>query len=113
MKLLLDENLPVKVKYRFRERGIDAHTVRDMSWLGKQNGELLSLMLDNEFDAFLTIDNNLSFQQNFQQYPLQVAVLVANDNTYPTIISFFDLIMAALQEKWTGPKVICHPDFKQ
>lgn len=112
MKLLLDENLPVKLKHRFREQGIDAHTVRDMSWLGKQNGELLSLMLVNEFDTFLTIDNNLSFQQNFEHYPLRVLVLIANDNTYPTIISFFDLILASLPEKWTGPKAICHPDFK-
>jgi predicted nuclease of predicted toxin-antitoxin system len=112
MKLLLDENLPIKLQYRFRDNGIDAYTVRDMGWLGKQNGELLSLMLANNFDSFLTIDNNLSFQQNFKDYPMQVIVLIANDNTYPTIMSFFDLILAALQDVWTGPKTICHPDFE-
>ncbi|MGN6532725.1 MAG: DUF5615 family PIN-like protein [Ginsengibacter sp.] len=42
MKLLLDENLPVKLKYRFTEKGINAFTVRDMRWLGKKNGDLLS-----------------------------------------------------------------------
>jgi len=35
MKLLLDENLPVKLKYRFIDKGFDAYTVRDMNWLGK------------------------------------------------------------------------------
>jgi predicted nuclease of predicted toxin-antitoxin system len=40
MKLLLDENLPVKLKYRFIDKGFDAYTVRDMNWLGKENGEL-------------------------------------------------------------------------
>jgi hypothetical protein len=29
MKLLLDENLPVKLKYRFLEKGIDTSTVAD------------------------------------------------------------------------------------
>ena len=69
MKLLLDKNLPVKLKYRFIDNRIDAHTVKDMKWLGKDNGELLNLMLQNNFTTFLTIDNNLSFQQNFKNYP--------------------------------------------
>ena len=43
MKLLLDENLPVKLKYRFIENGIEVFTARDMQWLGKENGELLDL----------------------------------------------------------------------
>jgi predicted nuclease of predicted toxin-antitoxin system len=29
MKLLLDENLPVKLKYRFVENGINAFTIKD------------------------------------------------------------------------------------
>ena len=68
MKLLLDENLPVKLKHRFIESGINAFTVKDMDWLGKQNGVLLQEMLLNNFDVFVTIDNNLSFQQNFNNY---------------------------------------------
>ena len=55
MKLLLDENLPVKLKYRFIDKKIEAYTVRDMNWLGKENGELLTLMLQNNFTSFLTM----------------------------------------------------------
>lgn len=69
MKLLLDENLPIKLKHRFIDNDIETYTVRDMGWLGKENGELLKLMLQNNFTSFLTIDNNLSFQQNFKNYP--------------------------------------------
>ena len=65
MKLLLDENLPVKLKYRFKEFGLEVYTVRDMKWFGKENGELLQLMLANNFTTLLTIDNNLSFHSTF------------------------------------------------
>lgn len=65
MKILLDENMPVKLKYRFTEAGLNATTVRDMQWLGKENGDLLQLMLREGFTTFVTIDNNLFFQQNF------------------------------------------------
>lgn len=40
MKILLDENMPTKVKYDFGESH-EVRTVRDMGWLGKKNGELL------------------------------------------------------------------------
>tara|TARA_R110002020_G_scaffold1998_2_gene9189 strand:+ start:64777 stop:64920 length:144 start_codon:yes stop_codon:yes gene_type:complete len=43
MRLLLDENLPRKLKYRFSE----AHeilTVPEMGWSGIKNGDLLKRM---------------------------------------------------------------------
>lgn len=39
MRILLDENMPAKVKYDFGE-GHEIRTVRDMGWLGKKNGDL-------------------------------------------------------------------------
>ena len=59
----------------------------------------------------LTIDNNLSFQQNFANYPLQVGVIVARDNTYTTIMGFIDDIVLVLKEDFIGPKAIVHPGF--
>ena len=111
MTLLLDENLPIKLKHRFKDKGIDAYTLKDMQWLGKKNGELLELMLSSQFDVFVTVDNNLSFQQNFKRYPIAVLVLIAKDNTYETIMEFFDLIIASLQEKFIGPKAVIHPAY--
>ena len=53
MKILLDENLPTKLKFDFGE-DFEIFTVRDMDWLGKKNGELLGLAVFNDFNIFLT-----------------------------------------------------------
>jgi len=108
MKLLLDENLPVKLKYRFIDKKIDTYTVRDMNWLGKSNGELLKLMLQNNFTTFLTIDNNLSFQQNFINYPLQVVLIIAPDNTYQTIMEIFQRILSAIESSSDKITTVIH-----
>ena len=49
MRLLLDENLPKRLKLDFPEHEI--FTVRDKKWNGIKNGELLKLLLDNSFNA--------------------------------------------------------------
>lgn len=60
MKLLLDENLPKKLK---KDLSIhEVYTVHDMGWNSKKNGELLKLMLNKGFDVLLTFDKNLQFQ---------------------------------------------------
>ncbi len=80
MRLLLDENLPKQLKKDFPNHEI--YTVRDMKWNGKKNGELLKLLLENNFNALLTFDRNIQHQQNFSQYPIAVFVLNAYKNTY-------------------------------
>ena len=57
MRLLLDENLPKRLKLDFFDHEI--FTVRDKQWNGIRNGELLKLLLDNDFNALLTFDKNL------------------------------------------------------
>src|ERR1044071_6779780 len=80
MRLLLDENLPKRLKQDFPNH--EVHTVADKQWTGKQNGELLKLMIENDFAALLTFDKNLQHQQNFEKFPLTVFVLTAANNTY-------------------------------
>ena len=58
MRLLLDENLPKRLKLDFLDHEI--FTVRDKGWNGIKNGQLLSLLLENNFDALFTFDKNLS-----------------------------------------------------
>ncbi|MDO8368764.1 MAG: hypothetical protein Q7T20_18335 [Saprospiraceae bacterium] len=105
MKLLLDENLPRKLK-----RDITNHlifTVREMRWDGKENGELLRLMLAEDFEVFVSGDKNIPYQQNFQKYPIPVLVLDALDNTYETIRLFGPKIEEALEKGLSpGPNVI-------
>jgi predicted nuclease of predicted toxin-antitoxin system len=80
MRLLLDENLPKRLKTDFTDHEI--YTVRDKGWNGIKNGQLLELMVENGFQALLTFDKNLQHQQNFQKYTIAVFVLSAANNTY-------------------------------
>ena len=80
MRLLLDENLPKRLKTDFAEHEI--YTVRDKGWNGIKNGQLLQLLIENGFHALLTFDKNLQHQQNFQKYTIAVFVLSAFNNTY-------------------------------
>ena len=47
MKILIDENLPKRIKAAFEEYEI--YTIRDMQWQGKKNGELMTSMSENQF----------------------------------------------------------------
>jgi hypothetical protein len=80
MLLLLDENLPKRLKLDFPEHEI--FTARDKGWNGIKNGELLSLLIQNQFQALLTFDKNLQHQQNFSKYTITVFVLSATINSY-------------------------------
>jgi len=73
IKILLDECLPKKLKYRIEELDPDfiIKTTPDMAWASLSNGELLSLA-EGEFDVFITSDKNLSFQQSISSSSIQV-----------------------------------------
>lgn len=80
MRLLLDENLPKRLKTDFQNHEI--YTVQEKGWNGLENGQLLQEMLKNGFHALLTFDKNLQHQQNFNKYLITVFVLSAVNNTY-------------------------------
>ncbi len=90
MKILLDENLDVRLKKGF-ETIHEAFTMRDMKWLGKKNGDLFGLMVIYGFDVLITLDRNLQYQRNVNQFPLSIVVLKSFSNTYAT---FYPLIQA-------------------
>ena len=54
-KVLLDENLPVKLKYRLQDI-CKIYTVRDREWNALENGDLLKAMADEDFDYLITSD---------------------------------------------------------
>jgi predicted nuclease of predicted toxin-antitoxin system len=63
MKVLIDECAPKALKIALVASGFDCTTVQEAGWSGKENGELLALA-DASFDAVVTIDRNLRYQQN-------------------------------------------------
>ena len=72
MKLLLDECIDRKFAQEFV--GYEIKIVPQMGWAGIKNGQLLALA-EVEFDVFITVDRNLSFQQNLSQFNIAVIVL--------------------------------------
>ncbi len=59
--------------------GHDVKTIKQMGWKSKQNGELLTLAASH-FEAFVTTDRNLSFQQTLPRFNIAVVVLTAPTN---------------------------------
>lgn len=83
MKLLLDENLPHQL--RLELPGHNVFTVAYMGWGGVENGELLRRAATAGFDALLTNDRGLEYQQNLGALPVAVVVLLATANTIEAI----------------------------
>lgn len=83
MKVLLDENLPKRLKADLSM--FEVATVSEMGWQGRENGELIRVMLAEGYQALLTFDKNLQYQQNFAKYPVSVLLLTAKDNQDATL----------------------------
>ena len=98
MKILLDENLPKKLKFSFADDH-ELFTVQEMNWLGRRNGELLGLMTFDGFDAFVTIDKNLRHQQNLSRFPIRLFVLNAPNNRLDTLEPFVQKLADVLDRQ--------------
>jgi hypothetical protein len=94
MLLLLDENIPKRLK-----SDLSAHevfTIRECGWSGLSNGMLLKKLIENNFNALITFDKNLQFQQNFKTYPITVIVLNAHINKYSVLTKLSPKILDLL-----------------
>jgi len=99
MKVLLDECLPKKLKRDFI--GYEVSTVPEMGWAGIKNGALLGLAAPT-FDVFVTIDNNLQYQQNLQTIQIVIIVLNAKDNKLETLRPLIPRVLSALETSQAG-----------
>ena len=93
MKLLLDESVPATLR-RYMPRH-DVSTVVGVGWSGVKNGKLLALAAVS-FDALITIDKNMPFQQNLSTLPLPVFVLDAVSNEVAFLLALLPQLEAAL-----------------
>jgi len=103
MRVLIDECLPRRLVAALGT--VSAKTVPDAGWAGKSNGELLALA-EGEFDAFLTIDQNLVHQHQLESMRLGVIVVVAPSNRFEALTPLLPGILAALEE--IGPGDVIH-----
>ena len=102
MRLLLDEQVPRRLKRSFA--GHDVQTVREMGWNGKSNGELLALARD-EFDAFITLDRKLEYQQNITEEDIPIIVLITRRNNIEYLQPLVPKVLQALDDPKRGAVV--------
>jgi predicted nuclease of predicted toxin-antitoxin system len=84
MKVLLDENLPHRLRSLLV--GHDVYTVSYMKWSGIENGELLDRAAADGFDVLLTNDNGMPYEQNISSLPCALMVLKAPSNALEDIM---------------------------
>lgn len=99
MKILVDECVDWRLA-----RQIIGHTVktaRQMGWSAIKNGELLELAA-KEFDVFVTVDRNLSFQQHLPTFTIAVIVLRAKSNRLADLRPLVPKLLSAIPNAKLG-----------
>lgn len=97
-KVLLDENLPVKIKYRLQDV-CEIYTVTDKNWNALENGDLINVMQQDSFDYLITSDKNLQYQQNLAKYSIGFIVLNIEDNNYETVLPLLEEVKLILSNE--------------
>ncbi len=95
MKVLLDECLPKKLRRELPSHNVTR--VQEMGWNGIKNGALIRLILNADFEVFVTIDGNLEYQQNLSNINFAIIVLGAPDNTIGTLRPLMPEVNEALK----------------
>ena len=103
MRVLLDECIDRKFAQELT--GYEVKTVPQMGWAGTKNGKLLALTANN-FDVFITVDRNLPFQQNLQQFDVAIVVLHAVSNRLADLKPLVPKILVVLPTVQKGQAII-------
>jgi predicted nuclease of predicted toxin-antitoxin system len=94
MKLLLDENLPHELRLLLSPH--EVFTATYMGWSGIRNGQLLARAAGEEYDAVVTLDAGIEFEQNLQALPCSVIVLRAPSKRMRHLLPLLPELLNAL-----------------
>ncbi len=102
MRILLDECVPRRVA---QDLPFDVDTVPGIGHAGLKNGDLLRTA-SRSFDVFITLDQNLQYQQNLADFAIAILVVCAPSNRYEDVRSLVPDILSALETIGPGEVVI-------
>ncbi len=102
MKILLDECLDRRLAREFAGHAVK--TAPQMKWAGIKNGRLLALA-EKQFDVFVTVDRNLSFQQHLPRFHIAVVILRARSNRAEDLRPLIPSVLALLPALKPGKAV--------
>jgi len=93
LKVLLDECVDSRLADHIA--GFEVVTVASRGWGGITNGNLLALAAA-EFQAFVTVDRNLSFQQHLPKYDIAVILLTSRSNRVDDLVALVPKLLESL-----------------
>lgn len=99
MRRLLDESVPRRLRSHLPKHAVK--TVIETGWGGVKNGALLRLA-SGQFDALITVDQNLPYQQNTTSLAIAVVVLAARSNTLMDLLPLIPGLESALARVEVG-----------
>lgn len=99
MKVLLDECVDSRLAEYFGS--LEVHTAVARGWAGITNGKLLALA-QAEFDVFVTVDRNLSFQQHLPKFDIAVILLKAKSNRVSDLAALIPQLLTTLADAPKG-----------
>jgi hypothetical protein len=108
MRILLDECVPRPLRRSLP--GHDVRTVQEMGWDGLENGDLLREFTAAAFDVFLTVDQNLQYQQNLRAAGVAIVVLIAPSNKLSDLAPLMPKVVAVLATIQPGELIEVGPD---
>lgn len=95
MRVLLDHCVPRRFGRLLA--GHEVRTTFEMGWATSSNGALLAQARD-AFDVFVTVDQNVQFQQNLLLLRLPVVILAAQDNRLATLAPYAPTLLRLLEQ---------------
>ncbi len=99
MRILLDEQVPVALAAMLTGHHVD--TVVGRGWAGVRDGDLLRRMR-GDYDALVTMDRGIEFQQNVSVLPFGIVLLRAPSNRMAHLQPLVPAILAALAQLQPG-----------
>lgn len=99
MHLLLDECVPKRLRQELA--GHDVSTVREAGWAGLKNGALLRAA-NNTFDALITVDQGIAYQQNLAGLRISLIIISAASNDIDDLRPLMHDVRVALATLETG-----------
>ncbi len=93
MKLLFDQGTPVPLRRFLHPHTVD--TAAELGWSAIENGELISAAEAAGYDALITTDQNLKYQQNLTTR--NIAIIVLKKSSWPRIQKVVDLVSSEIE----------------
>ncbi len=100
MKVLLDECIPRKLKNSLSDH--ECRTVPEVGLAGMKNGELLALAEGSGFDAFVTMDQGIEYEQSLAGRKIAIIVLHAKSNQLADLLPHVPACLAELRSARPG-----------